>query len=146
MIMVLVEFYEPEYIPDEVLTYSVITATYREEWIFVRHSDRSTWEIPGGHIEKGETSYQAAARELSEETGALRFNMDCVATYSVTINGKRGWGRLYFAEVHEIGPVSDLFEIGEVLFSKIMPESLTYPDIQPQLFSRVISYISEKAG
>ncbi|MDB5166713.1 MAG: mismatch repair protein MutT [Candidatus Saccharibacteria bacterium] len=35
------------------------------------HSSRGGWpDIPGGHAEKGEASYEAvAARELSEETG-----------------------------------------------------------------------------
>ena len=51
------------------LKYSVIAAQYRGKWIFCRHKARTTWEIPGGHIEPGETSDQAAFRELWEETG-----------------------------------------------------------------------------
>ena len=47
----------PLYIPDSKLTYSVISARFESKWIFVRHQKRSTWEIAGGHIEKGETSY-----------------------------------------------------------------------------------------
>ena len=49
--MVKVEFYDTDYYPDGKLTYSVITARYKGSWILVRHRDRQTLEIPGGHIE-----------------------------------------------------------------------------------------------
>ena len=94
-----VKFYDPSYEPDKDLTYSVISAKYKNKWIFVRHHKRTTFEIAGGHIEKGETSFEAAGRELMEETGALKFNLDCMATYSVKKDGETGWGRLYLAEV-----------------------------------------------
>ena len=77
---------------------------------------RTTWEIAGGHIEEGETSFEAAGRELMEETGAIKFNLDCIATYSVTIDGETGWGRLYIAKVFEIGPIPDISEIAEIVF------------------------------
>ena len=33
------------------------------------HPERSVWMVPGGGIEEGESSAQAAAREVLEETG-----------------------------------------------------------------------------
>ena len=39
-------------------------------WIMVMHRDRG-WEFPGGWIEPGERSEEAALRELYEETGLL---------------------------------------------------------------------------
>ena len=36
--------------------------------LFVEHPDRG-WEIPGGHLEVGESPEQALLRELEEETG-----------------------------------------------------------------------------
>lgn len=33
------------------------------------HEDRDIWMVPGGNIEEGETSYEAAVREVKEETG-----------------------------------------------------------------------------
>jgi len=139
--MVRVEFYDPEFIPEEKLTYSVITARFRGNWVLVRHRERRTLEIPGGHIEENETSSQAAERELREETGASRFSLECVSTYSVTMDGKTGYGRLYFAEVYEMAEPSDQFEIGEVILMTSLPENLTYPLIQPRLFEEVIRYI-----
>lgn len=141
-----VKFYEPAYEPDSSLTYSVISARYDNKWIFVRHHLRETLEIPGGHIENGETSHEAACRELMEETGAVLFSLECIATYSVTLNGETGWGRLYLAEVTEIGPIPDMSEIAEVVFSEEFPQRNTHPLIQPHLFRKTLQYMEELKG
>lgn len=135
-----VKFYDPLFEPDVALTYSVISAKLEDKWIFVRHNKRTTFEIAGGHIEKGETSYEAACRELMEETGAVKFKLDCIATYSVDKDGETGWGRLYFAEVFELGPIPDMSEIAEITFSDHLPEDNTHPDIQPYLFRKTIDF------
>jgi 8-oxo-dGTP diphosphatase len=139
-----VKFYDPLYIPDSKLTYSVISARFNNRWIFVRHQMRSTWEIAGGHIETGETSFEAAERELMEETGALKFNLECLATYSVEIDSETGWGRLYLADVSELGPVPDVSEIAEAVLLDHLPENLTHPDIQPHLFRRTVEYLNSQ--
>ena len=144
--MTTVNFYDPLYIPESKLTYSVISAKYKGNWIFVRHQKRLTWEIAGGHIEEGETSLEAAGRELMEETGAIKFTLECLATYSVTIDAETGWGRLYLAEVKEIGPIPDVSEIAEAMFSDHLPENLTHPDIQPYLFRKTVEYIDINPG
>jgi 8-oxo-dGTP diphosphatase len=142
--MTTVKFYDPAYEPDISLTYSVISARFENNWIFVRHQDRLTWEIAGGHIEPGESAYSAACRELIEETGAMRFDMDCIATYSVVQNGRVGYGRLFIAEVFEIGKVPDVSEIAEIILLTGLPDNLTYPDIQPSLFKRSAEYIKRR--
>ena len=142
--MTTVEFYDPDWLPDDKLIYSVISAKFEGKWIFVRHHKRSTWEIAGGHIEKGETSIDAARRELNEETGAEMFDMDCISTYSVEKNGETGYGRLYYAEVKRLGPIPDVSEIAEIKLGDHLPENLTHPDIQPHLFSRTVSYLIAK--
>ena len=139
-----INFFDPLFIPESKLTYSIISARYRNSWIFVRHHKRTTWEIAGGHIEKEETSFEAAGRELMEETGALKFNLECIATYSVTLDGETGWGRLYIADVFEIGPIPDVSEIAEIVLSNHLPENLTYPDIQAHLFTRTIEFLNIK--
>jgi 8-oxo-dGTP diphosphatase len=136
-----VNFYDPLYVPDTKLIYSVISAKFDDSWIFVRHHERLTYEIAGGHIEEGETSHEAACRELMEETGALRFNLECVATYSVDKDGITGFGRLYLAEVFELGNIPDISEIAEVILSDHLPEKLTHPDVQPHLFNRTLEYL-----
>lgn len=51
------------------LKYVVICVRSKGKWIFSRHKKRNTWDIPGGHIEPGESALKAAKRELFEETG-----------------------------------------------------------------------------
>jgi 8-oxo-dGTP diphosphatase len=135
-----VKFYDPLFEPSAVMTYSVISSRYKGKWIFVRHQLRTSFEIAGGHIEKGETSHEAACRELMEETGALLFSIECIATYSVYKDGETGWGRLYIAEVTELGPIPDISEIAEIILSDHLPENLTHPDIQPYLFKKTLEY------
>lgn len=142
--MVTVKFYDPAFVPETKLIYSVIAARYRGKWIFVRHKLRKSFEIPGGHIEENETPEEAAGRELREETGAREYELDCIATYSVEKDGKTGFGRLFFAEVKEMGEIKDTSEIRDVVLRSGLPEDLTYPDIQPELFERVIRYIQTK--
>jgi 8-oxo-dGTP diphosphatase len=139
--MIRINYFEPDYVPEGKLIYSIIAARYQQKWIFVRHRPRKTYEIPGGHIEENETPFEAASRELIEETGAISFNLECVCTYSVEDSNQTGYGRLFFAEISEIGQINDNSEIREMIFLDDLPEMLTYPDIQPHLFRRVIRYI-----
>ena len=139
-----VSFYDAQFMPGRRLTYSVIASLFGDRWIFVRHCDRTTWEIPGGHIEDGESPSDAAGRELMEETGAEQFELHCVATYSVEKEGRIGFGRLFYAKVSLMGQIPDKSEIAEVQLMDHLPEYLTYPDIQPILFARALEYLKEK--
>jgi 8-oxo-dGTP diphosphatase len=139
--MVRINFYDPDFLTAEKLIYSVIAARFIDKWVFVRHHQRSTFEIPGGHIEGNETPFEAAERELMEETGALRFELNCVSTYSVFQDNSTRFGRLYFAEISEMGPVPDTSEIGEITFRETLPNPVTHPEIQPVLFKKVLDYL-----
>ncbi len=139
-----VKFYDTAWTPPLKLTYSVIAAKYKDSWVFVRHNKRDTWEIPGGHIEENETADDAAYRELMEETGAIDFTLEGVATYSVEKDGKTGYGRLYLASIFKLGAIPGNSEIGEVKTTESLPENLTYPDIQPILFERIMVHLKKR--
>jgi len=139
-----VRFQERDYVPDTKFTYSVIAARYYNKWIYVRHHRRTTWEIPGGHIESGESPDEAASRELMEETGALEFGINCVSAYSVLKDGTTGYGKLYLADVSRLGPVPDISEIAEGRLLDRLPDWLTHPDIQPHLYKKVLEYLDDK--
>jgi 8-oxo-dGTP diphosphatase len=64
----------------------------------------------------------------------------------VTKNEKTGYGRLYFAEVFELGPIPDISEIAEITLSDNLPGNLTHPDIQPHLFNRTIEFLQKQSG
>lgn len=50
--MTKVNFYDS--IDDSMLKFAVIIAKHNGKWVFCKHRERSTWEVPGGHREQGE--------------------------------------------------------------------------------------------
>lgn len=138
-----IEFYNSGEISNNQFEFAVICAAYKGKWIFVRHKDRNTWEVPAGHSEENEDINATASRELFEETGALNCEIELVCDYSVTIGERTAYGRLFYSKVTEMGPLPDS-EICEVKFLKVMPDNLTYPEIQPRLLQKVLQYLSQK--
>lgn len=138
-----IKFYRIGEVSNSQFNFAVIFAAYKGKWIFVRHEGRNTWEVPGGHREKNEDINVTASRELFEETGALNYKIEPVCDYSVTIDEITIFGRLLYAKVNEMGPLPDS-EICEVSFFKMMPDNLTYADIQPILLRKVLDFLSGK--
>ncbi|MGL1892717.1 MAG: NUDIX domain-containing protein [Spirochaetaceae bacterium] len=134
-----VEFYNLNYSAN--LKYSVIVAKDDKGFVFVRHNSRNTWEIPGGHIEDGETALEAARRELIEETGAIDFDIKEVCIYSVQRDSTKSYGSLFYADIKKYSNKLE-HEIIEVQSSKKLMEKLTYPFIQPQLFEKVLKTLT----
>lgn len=132
--MTKVTFYEN--IEDELLKFAVIISKSQNQYIFCKHKNRDTWEVPGGHREPGEMIEYTARRELYEETGALEYDLSPVCIYSVTapgnFDGAETFGMLYFANVKRFE--TELHsEIEKITLTDRLPEQLTYPDIQPAL-------------
>lgn len=132
--MMSVNFYEK--CDDGLLKFAVIIAVHKEKYVFCKHKERNTLEVPGGHREEGETIDETAVRELYEETGALDFDIEPICIYSVTdkdnFDGKETFGKLYFADIKTFE--SQLHsEIEKIVITHSLPDNWTYPLIQPEL-------------
>lgn len=110
----------------------VIYAKYNNKLVMCRHEGRETWEIPGGHIEKGELPELAAKRELYEETGATEFNIVPECKYSFEVNGKKIFSIMYKGTITKMDKLPD-FEIEEIEFFDELPQNVTYPEIYEKI-------------
>lgn len=133
-----VRFYDG--VDDNLLKFAVIAAKTNGKWIFCKHKNRNTLEMPGGHREEGEDILATAKRELYEETGAIRFEIRPVCVYSVTtpnnFDGNETFGMLYYADISEFE--NELHcEIEKIVITDNLPTDWTYPEIQPALLKEI---------
>ena len=134
--MLEVKFYDK--VADELLKFAVIISKTNGKWVFCKHKERETYEVPGGHREMGETIIDTAKRELAEETGAVEFDIKPICVYSV--KGKtrvnenldtESFGMLFMADVFSFEEIHS--EIEKILITDTLIENWTYPLIQPKL-------------
>lgn len=134
--MLEVKFYDN--VDDRLLKFAVIIAKSNGQWVFCKHKDRNTYEVPGGHREKDEQILDTAKRELKEETGAIDFTIKPICVYSV--KGKtrvnenpndETFGMLYFADIHSFEEIHS--EIEKIILMDDLVKDWTYPLIQPKL-------------
>ena len=135
--MVEVKFYDS--IDDKLLKFAVIISKTNGKWVFCKHRERDTYEVPGGHRENGEDILTTARRELKEETGAIDFTIKPICIYSVkgkvrtdeTVD-EDTFGMLFVAEIYSFEKELHS-EIEKILITDHLVDHWTYPLIQPQL-------------
>ena len=136
--MLQISFYDS--VEDALLRFAVIISKTEGKWVFCKHRERDTLEVPGGRREPGETILKTARRELREETGAIDFSLRPVCVYSV--KGKTSinkhdddisYGMLFAAEIFSFGELHS--EIEEIRITEELPKNWTYPEIQPKLMA-----------
>lgn len=143
--MTVIRFYDD--IEDELLKFAVIIAKSGNKYVFCKHRERDTWEVPGGHRETGENIMDTAKRELYEETGALEFDIEPVCVYSVTapdnFDGRETFGMLFFANIKRFEEELHS-EIEKITLTAQLPDKLTYPNIQPELMKEANRRMSSR--
>ena len=94
---------------------SVYTVAFRDdEFLMVYNPKRRGWEMPGGHIRRGESPEEAAVREFVEEAG-----------YSVKIVKMRNLGHCFVCAA-ELGDKVSSDEEMEVRMFGSLPDELAF--------------------
>ena len=130
--MLEVKLYDLGYCDEKEYTRVVCVSKYKDKYVFSYNKKREGWEIPGGHIEEGETWQEAAKREMYEETGATKINVTPISVYKIST-----YALLCYCEIEEIEELPN-YEMEKILFSETLPENLSFPDSHKLFFDTVL--------
>lgn len=115
--------YDLGYCDEKEYTRVVCVCRYKDKFVFSYNKKRNGWEIPGGHIEEGETWQEAAKREMYEETGATKIEVEPVCVYKIST-----FALLCYCEILELEELPEEYEMENIMFSDELPENLTFPE------------------
>ena len=127
-----VQIFDLGYCKDEELTRVICVSKYKDQYVFSYNKKRNGWEIPGGHIEKGESWKDAVKREMYEETGATKINVEPICVYKIST-----YGLLCYCEILELEELPKEYEMEKIIFSDSLPENLTFPESSKVYFKTV---------
>ncbi len=127
-----IKTYDLGYCNESEYTRVVCVAKYQNQYVFSYNKKRNGWEIPGGHIEPGESWQEAAKREMYEETGATKVKIEPICVYKIST-----YGLLCYCEILELSDIPKYSEMEKIIFSDNLPDNLTYPDAYKLYFETV---------
>jgi 8-oxo-dGTP diphosphatase len=114
---------------DNQIWFVIIVCEYKWKWVYVKHKDRTTWELPWWHKENWESMIEWAKRELFEETWVIDFDIEQIGFYSLKdIQWCTHFGGVFFAKIYSFWNLPES-EIKEVQFFDSIPNNLTYPEL-----------------
>lgn len=110
---------------EEELKYVITIAIHGENIVFCKHKERETIELPGGHIEHGETPLEAAKRELYEETGIENVKQIIpIANYHACTTQRKSngaFGKVFVAIVDELPEKMPNYEMESIKLIGMLP-------------------------
>lgn len=130
--MLEIKTYDLGYCDEKEYTRVVCVCRYKDKFVFSYNKKREGWEIPGGHVEEGETWEEAAKREMYEETGATKIELDPICVYKIN-----SFALLCYCEILEIEELPKEYEMDKIIFSDELPENLTFPEAYKLYFEIV---------
>ncbi len=108
--------------PQELITGVHVYCFSGQDLLLVKHEKRG-WDMPGGHLERGESLLPALARELAEEGDATAKNFKQLALLEVDVSAgvpigyrypaPKSYMVAYTAEVDQLLPFKAYFETVE---------------------------------
>ncbi|KAF0186094.1 MAG: NUDIX hydrolase [Hyphomonadaceae bacterium] len=107
----------------------VIAVNEANEICLVKHTYVKGWHIPGGGVERGESIYEAAIKELREETGLIvaRQDLRLLSVHANFTNFKGDHVALFHCDKWETETTNRPHEIAECGFFALdnLPEGIT---------------------
>lgn len=101
-------------------------------WLVQERAGHGYWQLPKGHIEKGESSQQAAVREVKEESGItvrIITKLSAIKYFYVIENERRFKQVQWYLMEYVAGSTAD-FDPREVSAAKFVPFKEAYKLIE----------------
>ncbi|SFJ37323.1 NUDIX domain-containing protein [Brevibacillus centrosporus] len=114
----------------------VIVTDEREGVLLIRHTYVKGWYLPGGGVEKGESFFEAARRELQEECGLLAGEIKLCHLFYSEREGKRDHIALFHVQDGQINPAWARDD-GEVADRKFFQWDQLPDDLSPATLRRL---------
>lgn len=101
-----------------------VSKSKNNNYILVKHKERSYFEIPGGKCES-QNYLLEARRELEEETGTKKYDIEYNMSYAIDVQGQFNYTHIYSAKLYDF-QVNEKFEMEKVEEFKEIPVRLNY--------------------
>lgn len=133
-----VQLFDLGFCKEEEYTRAVCVCRYKGKYIFSYNKKREGFEIPGGHIEPGESWEEACKREIYEETGGVIKELKPICVYKIN-----SFGILCFAEIEKLEELPKEFEMEKIILSEKLPDNLSFKESHTLFFNKVLNQIGE---